>query len=225
MSENNPNNATVGRDALSSLTVKELKQRCKDQGIKVSGTKNELVARLLDPAAVHANRARASGAGGGRSMTTTQVHAALKSLGYSNPESASSCVKRSIQRGFLSLDGGLTKVIYQGQCENCGEDVSCTLEDLLGQPDYAGLDYEDGGQNGAVQCEGSCDGMYLTGVCEGKLELDSGKFHNHCTECPGFGKCLGDYREAHCHDCGKHYFAGLSGFPCQCRGGGDWGDY
>ena len=33
--------------------------------------------------------------------------------------------------------------------------------------------------------------------------MDSGKFHNHCTECPDLGKCIGDYREAHCERCGK----------------------
>ena len=38
--------------------------------------------------------------------------------------------------------------------------------------------------------------------------------------CPGFGQCIGDYREAHCHRCGDHYFAGMSGFRCPCRGGG-----
>ena len=42
-------------------------------------------------------------------------------------------------------------------------------------------------------------------MCEGNMRFDSGKFHNHCSECPNHGKCT---------DCGSHYFSGLSGFPC-----------
>ena len=61
--------------------------------------------------------------------------------------------------------------------------------------------------------------MYVTGICGGRPNFDSGKFHNHCTRCPDFGQCIGDYREAHCGRCGGHYFAGLSGFKCPCRGG------
>ena len=85
---------------------------------------------------------------------------------------------------------------------------------------YGGNDYGDGGQEGAVQCEDCC-GMYVTGLCEGRPSFDSGKFHNHCVQCPDFGQCIGDYREAHCMDCGKHWFAGMSGFACTHCGGGD----
>ena len=90
---------------------------------------------------------------------------------------------------------------------------------MLDQPTYGGGDYEDGGIEGAVQCEDCC-GMYVTGLCEGRAQFDSGKFHNHCTQCPDFGICIGDYREAHCEDCGKHWFAGMSGFACSHCGGG-----
>jgi len=62
-------------------------------------------------------------------------------------------------------------------------------------------------------------------MCTGRLQQDSGKFHNHCHECPGFVKCIGDYREAHCGECGKPFFQGKSGFACPCRerGGGRGG--
>ena len=65
--------------------------------------------------------------------------------------------------------------------------------------------------------------MYVTGLCGGQPSFDSGKFHNHCTDCPDFGTCIGDYREAHCMDCGKHWFSGMSGFPCSHCGGGHGG--
>lgn len=88
---------------------------------------------------------------------------------------------------------------------------------MLYQSTYGG-DYEDGGEGGAVQCEDCC-GMYVTGLCSSRPDFDSGKSHNHCTRCPDFGQCIGDYREAHCGRCGEHYFAGLQGFKCPCRGG------
>ena len=47
---------------------------------------------------------------------------------------------------------------------------------------------------------------------------------NHCTECPDFGICLGDYRNAHCLNCRNHYFCGNSGFPCDgCSAVNTWG--
>jgi hypothetical protein len=65
-------------------------------------------------------------------------------------------------------------------------------------------------------------------MCEGRgPQDDSGKYRNHCDNCPGFGKCIGDYNEADGSYCDKHYFAGLSGFSCQCkenRGGFVGGD-
>ena len=83
------------------------------------------------------------------------------------------------------------------------------LDNLRYHPDFADDEEED------VKADGR---TYVTRVCEGRPHFDSGKFHNHCTECPGFGICIGDYREAHCDECGKHYFAGLQGFPCPCQG-------
>jgi hypothetical protein len=59
-------------------------------------------------------------------------------------------------------------------------------------------------------------GMRLLRNVAGKPEFDNGKFHNHCERCPGFGVCIGDYREAHCGQCHEHYFTGLTGFRCGC---------
>jgi len=81
-----------------------------------------------------------------------------------------------------------------------------------------GNDFGDGGPGGAMRCE-ECGGNYITGLCCGSPGFDSGKFHNHCCECSDFGQCIGDYRSQHCHRCGDHFFAGLSGFRCPCRGG------
>ena len=43
-----------------------------------------------------------------------------------------------------------------------------------------------------LRCPGEeCGGVYVTRICQGDPTFDSGKFHNHCTECPGFGTCIG----------------------------------
>ena len=39
---------------------------------------------------------------------------------------------------------------------------------------------------------------YVSNICEGEPRFDDGKFHNHCTKCPGFGMCIDNYRERHC---------------------------
>ena len=95
----------------------------------------------------------------------------------------------------------------------------CTIGDALWQSTYGGCDYEDGGLDAPVQCEDCC-GNYITALCTSRPHFDSGKFHNHCTQCPDFGECIYDYRNEHCEDCGSHYFAGLSGFACSECGGG-----
>ena len=84
------------------------------------------------------------------------------------------------------------------------------------------MDYDDGAEKGALQCDECGIGAYVTGMCESShLQQDSGKFHNHCTECKGLGKCIGDYREVHCHSCGKHYFGGfITSNACPCQDGG-----
>ena len=114
----------------------------------------------------------------------------------------------------------LNQDLITDSCADCGRSKRVRIKHVLRQRDYAGMDYEDGGQDAAVQCSsGDCGGIYVTGICRGQPRFDSGKFHNHCTQCPGFGECLGDYREAHCSKCGGHWFAGNSGFPCSHCGG------
>jgi len=180
------------------------------------------------------------------SFSCVEVYELLKKAGVDDPENVSSCVKASIMAGYIKMTGSeedLKQTVVRGTFGDwsCGHEVNVTLEQLLYQPDYAGLDYEDGLQDATVICDKHKDDeeaknkgkeksefeegrTYVTRVCEGFPELDCGKFHNHCTECPGFGECIYDYRNAHCWDCGEHYFSGMTGFRCQCQGGGREGD-
>lgn len=160
-------------------------------------------------------------------LSCKEVDRRLKALGV-DAAKASLCVKAAIMKGLIKITGEdkeeLNKVIHSEAHEGCGHTIEATLGDLLEQPDYAGLDYEEGSMEATVVCK-ECDEdeqmrTYVTGICEGKPSFDCGKFHNHCRQCPGFGSCIHDYRNAHCNKCGKHYFRGLQGFPCDCRSKG-----
>lgn len=157
-------------------------------------------------------------------LSCAEVDRRLEALGVS-AGSASKCTKAAILKGIIEIKGEdpqeLEQVICSEQSDECGHVMKATVGDLLKQPDYAGLDYEDGLQEATVTCGvDDCEEgrTYVTGICKGEFRFDSGKFHNHCMECPGFGVCIYDYREAHCDGCGKHYFAGNQGFPCpRCK--------
>ena len=48
------------------------------------------------------------------------------------------------------------------------------------------------GMNATLRCPGEeCGGTYVTRICQGTPVYDSGKFHNHCMECPDLGECHG----------------------------------
>jgi len=144
------------------------------------------------------------------------------------------CFLAALTRGHYTLDPSngkaeLDRIIYEdGKCDNCGSKMTATVRDLLQQQDYGGACYGDGGMKCQNEdCDSNDYGYYVTGLCQGRPSQDEGKFHNHCNECKGLGACIGDYRSAHCGNCGKHYFAGNSGFDCPCqerfRGWGDGG--
>ena len=209
---NEANDQSIEETDLSKMTKKELKELCKQKSLKVGGNKQELIRRLRNPDSASSKKSTK----GSKRNSVKKVHDMLRNAGVDDPESVNPCLKRGIQRGYYQIDGpqSLDKVILKGGCSCCSEQIDVTIRMSLYQSTI-GNDYEDGGEGGAVQCEDEeCGGQYITRLCEGKPELDSGKFHNHCTECPGFGKCIYDYRNAHCDECNKHYFCGLSGFGC-----------
>ena len=143
------------------------------------------------------------------------------------------CVRAAIYRGHVKLTGkpsDMDQVVARGMFV-CGHTGKATLRDLLNQPDYAGLDYEDGQENATVFCDKYYTGLekheecrmgmgrtYVTELCSGGFHFDTGKFHNHCYVCENFGTCISDYRMAHCVHCGKHFWAGIMGDKCDCQG-------
>ena len=204
-----------GKDPFS-FSIKELQQLCNSKEISAVGNKTELIVRLLTPPSLNDSNL------GNGSITESQVHSMLRNAGVNDPVGVNPCLKAGILKGHYRIDGAecLDQILLEGRCEGCGKDLEVTIRDTLYQSCYGG-DYEDGAAGGAVHCgDEECGKQYITRLCEGEPYFDCGKFHHHCTECPKFGVCLGDYRESHCRKCGGHWFAGLSGFPCEHCGDG-----
>ena len=168
-----------------------------------------------------------------KKFTVEEVNAQLKAVGFESDDSdgyfsgsCGGCVKQGMVEGKVSLpqvEADLHAIFWTGTCNECDDPVSVTLLDVLNQADYGGSDYPDN-TDGAIDCEACGDyggRQYLTGICYGKPQAISGKFHNHCTQCPEFGECIGDYRTSHCSVCGEHWFQGNSGFPCTGCGSRD----
>jgi hypothetical protein len=159
-------------------------------------------------------------------LTCEKVHQLMvEHLGLSMDaaEDANPCFKKGVLLGHVVLtdETTLEDVIWCGHCDYCSAPLSVTIADVLDQSACGGIEIEeDGGRGAAVQCKKCKGDIYVTGLCHGQFQFDSGKFHNHCVQCPDFGQCIGDYREAHCKDCGRHWFRGHAGFPCQHCGGG-----
>lgn len=174
--------------------------------------------------------------------TKEEIYECMRNFaGISDPESHGYgfCLKSAWLQGFVPLPTSVAEMredmFFNMGCNNCGRNVGCTQYDALMQPDCGGFDYCDDNQEGALQCrnaydedededeEGGCGhGMYLSCLCSGRRQGRSGKFFNHCTECPDFGTCMDDYRMGHCQNCGAHYFRGNSGFPCDDCGQIPW---
>jgi hypothetical protein len=136
------------------------------------------------------------------------------------------------KKGKPKMKLDLDYVVWRGRCEAGAHgwdiDPCCPPEertemvarirDLLFQPDEGG-DYEDYSYSATVECPECEYRVYLDSLCAGRPSESNGggKGFNHCRECPGFGCCIGDIREAHCRACGEHYFAGTGGmFACSC---------
>eukprot|EP01084_Bolivina_argentea_P276468 471735_1 len=173
------------------MKVKELKDLCRNKGLKVGGNKGQLIQRLL-----------------GKDISTrSAVHSMLKAVGVENVEQVSKCLKKGIQQGYYKIDvdgDGLDVVIYKDQCHYCWGRHTVKMRDVLYQDDVGADCY-----NGPIKCEKMLEGgVFVTKMCKGQPEFDDGKGFNHCYECRGFGTCIGEWYLTHCRSCGTHYNGG-----------------
>lgn len=140
-------------------------------------------------------------------LSCVEVFDLLKKLGVEDFSNLSKCLLSGLMSGCIEVPEGadLDTTMFEFKGIHCEHKVIVTMRKLLYQRDYGGDDYEDNGERATVWCESHGEGeddcelgrYYVTSLCEGRPSLDSGKFHNHCDGCPGFGRCLGDYR-CHC---------------------------
>jgi hypothetical protein len=218
-SEKNDTIKKVERTKLEKKNIKELKEILKSKNQKVGGKKSELIERILNPEKEEDKKKL-----GGKRNKIEKIYKKFQDLGVKKP--TSNCMLVGIKKGYLNFEGEnpLKNVIFTARCGDCSEECNVTIEDVMYQSDYGG-DYEDGSEGATFICPHCESNQYVTNMCSGKMSFDSGKFFNHCSICPNNGKCIGDYRNSHCDNCGKHYFSGLSGFPCDCQGGGDEDDF
>ena len=145
----------------------------------------------------------------------------LISFGVEPDENKGNCARAAINNGQIKLDkeSDLDQVVYADVLDLCGHTCRATLRDLLKQPDCAEMDFED--EDGLKEAVVFCDNAnseadvctigrtYVTGLCSGDPRFTSGKYHLHCTNCEGFGRCIGDahrwYKVASCRWCGKKF--------------------
>lgn len=241
-------------------TVAELKQMCRERGLKVGGRKAELIARFEgapseagtsssgkvkqeeeSAQAPPVKRARTTTDTGER-LNSRNIREKLKAAGFKTSRRTSHCAMKALAKGRLRWNGTAEELdqpavvgkdailreegtLLEVKGLECGHTWHPTLRQLLLQTDYPGTDFEKGRQSTTIICphmndKGSpCqDRIYLTQMCIGMFKVDSGKFHNHCTNCNGLGKCIGDYRISHCDLCGRHWRGPYGVYCNRCAG-------
>eukprot|EP01083_Nonionella_stella_P235006 826829_1 len=137
----NKNNIFNGKDP-KSYTVKQLKDLCRKQKLKVGGNKTQLIARLLNPPKAEKSAKAKNKSRTGR-LSTKRVDNMLKGHGVNNPQSVSNCLKKGIQRGHVIIDSeeGLDGILIEGSC------ICCSTRHVI-------IDSEEGLDE--ILIEGSC---------------------------------------------------------------------
>merc|ERR1712018_631505 len=200
-------------ESLGPKNIAEMRKMCADANLPKTGTKDQLMARIVDPAA-HQKKGRK----GSKVSEMAAVDKLFRDAGE-DPTKINKCLKAGVLNGHIPLteEGtiDLDQLLLKSGCNCCSKQLTCTIRDALHQIEYGGNEYEDGGESAAIQCresdegEEGCGGNFITGLCNGDFSFDCGKFHNHCTKCPNFGHCIGDYRNT-CNGKGRVGWAGLS---------------
>ena len=132
------------------------------------------------------------------------------------------CLMAAIRTGWVRA-GGLDDLLLEASCLTCSRPMAVTVRDVLYQAPFTCSEKEEDDDNYAtVRCHYCRRGFYVTRLCHGTPQLVRGMHHHHCILCPGYGACIGDYRQVHCMTCGHHYFAGISAASCpHCFDGSD----
>lgn len=196
-------NATkTKKQSSASMTVAELKDMCRERGLRVTGNKNELLERLSSGVNDNNNDASTSQPAAKKAKTNTTTKYTAGNIGKRLEDAGcqweSHCAAKAIVKGYLRWTGtkeefdqpamvmmkghtDFTPLLASDPAGECKHKWTPTLRQLLSQPDYAGLDYEDGLENATVFCgeckdkeesEGRC---YVTRMCQGDFSSNCGK--------------------------------------------------
>ncbi|XP_033112729.1 uncharacterized protein LOC117113493 isoform X2 [Anneissia japonica] len=195
---------------LNVLSASELKQLCRDAQMKVSGTRREMVLRLLGIKDVKTR------------ISMNTVNRMLEKEGVTNISSVSRCLRVGIRMGYIDISGDkpLDNVVISDACFLCHHKLEVAIRDLLYQPDHPR--YGSTGLDAAVKCPNkTCKhGLYVTGMCCDSMYINSGEKFFH------FGECYGDYLKEVCEGCGCSFYSCRGRFQCPCvYTGTDYGTF
>lgn len=120
---------------LIKLSKDDLKKKCKENGLILSGKKGELVQRLMHPE----NPLNKKNLQSVNILTARKVEQVLRNAGVENPKACSQCLRGAIQLNKIKL---LDKEILDSElvtepCPNCKTEMTATVRDVLNQPDSA----------------------------------------------------------------------------------------
>ena len=91
---------------------------------------------------------------------------------------------RLLFAGVQLFDKELKSIAYETKCEECGQNIHATLQELLDQPDCDGYDYKSGSEEGGLTCPNEDCGhkAYLSWMCVKEPHMNDGKAQNHCLQ-------------------------------------------
>eukprot|EP01084_Bolivina_argentea_P244939 410226_1 len=121
----------------------------------------------------------------------------------------SKCLKKGIANHLIKMDEnkGLNTVILNSKCDNCNNNLICTIKDVLYQENI-GADLYGPNSNERIERQGCKCGNVVAGMCTGDIRIEPGECYHHCDECENMGICLNSHTQGHCFNCGQHYFWG-----------------
>eukprot|EP00088_Acartia_fossae_P026960 TRINITY_DN2774_c0_g1_i1.p1 TRINITY_DN2774_c0_g1~~TRINITY_DN2774_c0_g1_i1.p1 ORF type:complete len:281 (-),score=67.88 TRINITY_DN2774_c0_g1_i1:749-1591(-) len=140
---------------------------------------------------------------GAGKLSCTEVFQRLRELGLTDFSRTSRCALAGIMQGYIKIPEEATDldVVIFKDIKVCPNKSTATLRELLEQLDNPEVDDEASISCGTEDCE--CYN-FMTDMCTGRPYMSSSKGHNHCGRCPGFGRCLGDYRMSCYNSRGQH---------------------
>lgn len=158
--------------------------------------------------------------------TEEDVNEFLRRCGIGYPDGVNMCLKAALLNDKLKVpeqflhgedaSGWLGTELLSGECSRCKKLMTCSIRQVLYQDHCASESREDY-DRAPIKCGGFlCSGKYVTAICRGMPRFDRDN-HNHCTECPGFGCCIGYWRNNHCEECGGHYITGKRCKGCKAK--------